>query len=107
MFAQPSPDLYTMIKYLDEAGRNREWLRCLLEEDDKAHITQAALWQDYKQRFGQSQIEGIRTLLPSVDIFKNVINCFHGKAIACILDGKFVIRGIRYWSEPIDFNEER
>jgi chromatin structure-remodeling complex subunit RSC9 len=108
--AQLPQDLYTQILRLDEPERSQQWLRCLFEEDPEESITQIALWQAYQQQFTQAQIDGGRPLLPAADFIKNVSTTFYDKAVAQVQAGdhnpKFIIRGIRYRSKPVDFNLE-
>ena len=108
--AQLPQDLYTQVLRLDEPERSQQWLRCLFEEDPEESITQIALWQAYQQQFSQAQNDGGRPLLPAADFIKNVSTTFYDKAVAQVQAGdhnpKFIIRGIRYRSKPVDLNLE-
>jgi chromatin structure-remodeling complex subunit RSC9 len=102
-------DLYAQILRLDEPERSSQWLRCLFEEDPDESITQIALWQAYQVQFTPAQNEGGRHLLPAADFIKNVSSTFYDKAVAQVQAGpiqKFIIRGIRHRTKPVDFNGE-
>jgi len=90
---------------LEEPERSSVWLRCLFEEDPDEFITQIALWQAYQARFtSAAQATGI-PLLAAAEFIKNVSATFLEKATAQVQPGpiqKFVIKGIRMRSIPVD-----
>ena len=106
----PLPNsLYHEILRLDEPDRSSHWLRCLFEEDPTESITQIALWQAYQFQFTRAQQDGGRPLLPAADFIKNVSTTFYDKAVAQVQSGpnpKFIIRGIRHRSKPLDLTGE-
>ncbi|KAF4637211.1 hypothetical protein G7Y89_g878 [Cudoniella acicularis] len=102
-------DLLAQLYKLDEPERSSQWLRCLFEEDREESITQIALWQAYQARFTSFSIETGRPLLPAAEFIKNVSNTFLEKAAAQVQAGpvqKFIIKGIRMRSVPVDFKGE-
>lgn len=102
-------ELLTQLLRLDEPERSSQWLRCLFEEDRDEYITQIALWQAYQARFTIAANETGRALLPAADFIKNVSTTFADKATAQVQTGatqKFIIKGIRMRSIPVDFKGE-
>ncbi|PQE05184.1 rsc complex subunit rsc9 protein [Rutstroemia sp. NJR-2017a BBW] len=102
-------DLLLEILKLEEPERSSKWLRCLFEEDPDESITQIALWQAYQARFSYLANETMRPLLPAADFIKNVSTTFGDKANAQVQSGpvqKFIIKGIRMRSAPVDLNGE-
>jgi chromatin structure-remodeling complex subunit RSC9 len=106
----PQHALDLMLK-LDETERSSMWLRCLFEEDPDEVITQIAFWQAYQTQFAPVQRETGRPLLQASDFIKNVSNTFVDKAQAQLQhlgpgNQRFVIKGLRYRSVPVDANGE-
>jgi len=102
-------DLHAQLLKLEEPERSSQWLRCLFEEDRDESITQIALWQAYQARFTAAVQETGRPLLPAADFIKNVSTTFAEKAAAQVQPGpvqKFIIKGIRMRSTPVDFKGE-
>ncbi|RDL37043.1 ARID-like protein [Venustampulla echinocandica] len=102
-------ELLAQLLKLDEPERSSQWLRCLFEEDSDESITQIALWQAYQAQFMPTTIETGRQLLPAAEFIKNVSTTFGEKATAQVQSGpvqKFIIKGIRMRSVPVDFFEE-
>ncbi|SZF05451.1 unnamed protein product [Blumeria hordei] len=100
-------ELFTELVKMDEPERSSLWLRCLFEEDSMESITQIALWQAYQSSFANSVVENGIPLLPAAEFIKNVSTTFADKAAAQVQPGavqKFIIKGIRYRSIPIDRN---
>jgi chromatin structure-remodeling complex subunit RSC9 len=116
---EPAPDdlarlpreLLTQLLRLDEPDRSSQWLRCLFEEDPQQAITQIKLWAAYQECFIPTVQETGRTILPAADFIKNVSSTFVDKATAQVQtrpgeETKFVIKGIRMRSVPVDFQGE-
>ncbi|RFU24706.1 hypothetical protein B7463_g11630, partial [Scytalidium lignicola] len=102
-------DLLTELLKLDEPERSSQWLRCLFEEDRDESITQIALWQAYQSRFADHVNETGKPLLAAAEFIKNVSTTFAERAAAQVQNGpvqKFIIKGIRMRSVPVDFKGE-
>ncbi|KAH8816125.1 hypothetical protein F5884DRAFT_775012 [Xylogone sp. PMI_703] len=102
-------DLLTELLKLDEPERSSQWLRCLFEEDRDESITQIALWQAYQSRFADHVNETGKPLLAAAEFIKNVSTTFADRAAAQVQTGpvqKFIIKGIRMRSVPVDFKGE-
>ncbi|ESZ90144.1 hypothetical protein SBOR_9471 [Sclerotinia borealis F-4128] len=102
-------DLLFEIAKFDEPERSSRWLRCLYEEDPDESITQIALWHAYQQQFTYLASQTSKPLLPAADFIKNVSTTFGDKANAQVQTGpvtKFIIKGIRCRSEPVDLQGE-
>lgn len=102
-------ELFTQLVSMEEPERSSLWLRCLFEEDAMESITQIALWQAYQGCFTSTVHESGIPLLPAAEFIKNVSTTFADKAAAQVQPGavqKFIIKGIRYRSIPIDKNGE-
>jgi chromatin structure-remodeling complex subunit RSC9 len=116
-YKKPAPDdiaplpqeLQAQLEKLDEPERSSHWLRCLFEEDRDESITQIAMWQAYQARFTPMALQTGRPLLPAAEFIKNVSSTFAEKASAQVQSGpvqKFIIKGIRRRSVPVDFRGE-
>jgi chromatin structure-remodeling complex subunit RSC9 len=102
-------ELLAQLLKLDEPERSSQWLRSLFEEDRDEFITQIALWQAYQACFTPAVAETNVQLLPAAEFIKNVSTTFQDKAAAQVQAGpvqKFVIKGIRRRSVPIDMKGE-
>ncbi|CAD6446232.1 49f2a253-7626-47e7-8305-42f1e1033ed5 [Sclerotinia trifoliorum] len=102
-------DLLLEISKFEEPERSSRWLRCLYEEDPDESITQIALWHAYQQQFSYLATATSKALLPAADFIKNVSTTFGDKANAQVQNGpvtKFIIKGIRCRSEPVDLQGE-
>ncbi|KAI1000521.1 hypothetical protein K3495_g7672 [Podosphaera aphanis] len=102
-------ELFAQLAQMDEPDRSSVWLRCLFEEDVTESITQIALWQAYQSCFASTAQESGVPLLPAAEFIKNVSTTFADKAAAQVQAGavqKFIIKGIRYRSVPVDRNGE-
>jgi chromatin structure-remodeling complex subunit RSC9 len=102
-------ELQSELEKLDEPERSSQWLRCLFEEDRDESITQIAMWQAYQARFTPMAMQTGRALLPAAEFIKNVSTTFGDKAAAQVQSGpvqKFIIKGIRRRSVPVDFKGE-
>ncbi|TQS39166.1 hypothetical protein Golomagni_00309 [Golovinomyces magnicellulatus] len=103
-------ELFTELVSMEEPDRSSLWLRCLFEEDVMESITQIALWQAYQSCFTNSVQESGIPLLPAAEFIKNVSTTFADKAAAQVQSGavqKFIIKGIRYRSVPINSKGEK
>jgi chromatin structure-remodeling complex subunit RSC9 len=116
---EPAPDdlaplpreLLTQLLRLEEPERSSQWLRCLFEEDSHQAITQIKLWAAYQECFVPTVQETGRSILPAADFIKNVSSTFVDKATAQVQhrpgeEQKFVIKGIRMRSVPVDLQGE-
>jgi chromatin structure-remodeling complex subunit RSC9 len=116
---EPAPDdlaplpreLLTQLLRLEEPERSSQWLRCLFEEDPQQAITQIKLWAAYQECFVPTVQETGRSILPAADFIKNVSSTFVDKATAQVQhrpgeEQKFVIKGIRMRSVPVDLQGE-
>ncbi|QSZ36094.1 hypothetical protein DSL72_007219 [Monilinia vaccinii-corymbosi] len=102
-------DLLLEIAKFEEPERSSRWLRCLYEEDPDESITQIALWHAYQQQFTYLANQTSKPLLPAADFIKNVSTTFGDKVNAQVQTGpvtKFIIKGIRFRTEPIDLQGE-
>lgn len=102
-------DLLFEITKFNEPERSSRWLRCLYEEDPDESITQIALWHAYQQQFTYLAAQTGIQLLPAADFIKNVSSTFGDKVNAQVQTGaitKFIIKGIRCRSEPINLQGE-
>ena len=107
--ARVPKELLTQLLSLAEPERSSQWLRSLFEEDPQEKITQIALWQAYQACFASHTAETNVQLLPAAEFIKNVSTTFQDKAAAQVQQGlvqKFIIRGIRYRTTPVDMKGE-
>ena len=97
-------DLLDIICKRQEPARSSEWLKACFEEDPNADITQIELWQAYQKRFSEySNPEN--PLLAAADFIKNVsttLPAATAQVVGTPTTQKFIIRGIRPRSVPVD-----
>jgi chromatin structure-remodeling complex subunit RSC9 len=103
-------ELLAQLNALAEPDRSSHWLRCLFEEDPYESLTQIALWQAYQARFTPPVTQNsAHPMLPAAEFIKNVSTTFGEKVSAQVQPGpvpKFIIKGIRMRSTPVDFHGE-
>lgn len=106
-------DLQERLLAMEEPERCYMWLRCLFEEDSDASITQIAIWTAYQASFSGRLSQMGKAMISPADFIRNV-NHVWTTAGAQIIRGpkgenqKFIIKGIRARSRPVDpDNEER
>lgn len=106
-------DLQERLLAMEEPERCYMWLRCLFEEDNDASITQIAIWTAYQASFSGKLSQMGKAMISPADFIRNV-NHVWTTAGAQIIRGpkgenqKFIIKGIRARSRPVDpENEER
>lgn len=104
-------DLQERLLLMEEPERCYMWLRCLFEEDAEASITQIAIWTAYQSSFSNKLSQMGKTMISPADFIRNV-NHVWTTAGAQIIRGpkgenqKFIIKGIRARSRPIDAERE-
>lgn len=104
-------DLQERLLAMEEPERCYMWLRCLFEEDAEASITQIAIWTAYQSSFSSRLSQMGKTMISPADFIRNV-NHVWTTAGAQIIRGpkgenqKFIIKGIRARSRPVDPENE-
>ncbi|GIZ39585.1 hypothetical protein CKM354_000296400 [Cercospora kikuchii] len=85
---------------LDEPERSSEWLRMCFVSDPTADMTQISLWQAYQGTFAPHQ--ATHPHLIAGDFIKNVSSTFQGATAQVAAANKYVIKGIRSRTAPVD-----
>lgn len=104
-------DLQERLLAMEEPERCYMWLKCLFEEDNEASITQIAIWTAYQSSFSSRLSQMGKTMISPADFIRNV-NHVWTTAGAQIIRGpkgenqKFIIKGIRARSRPVDPDNE-
>ncbi|KAF3761785.1 hypothetical protein M406DRAFT_95050 [Cryphonectria parasitica EP155] len=104
-------DLQERLLAMEEPERCYMWLRCLFEEDAEASITQIAIWTAYQSSFSSRLSQMGKSMISPADFIRNV-NHVWATAGAQIIRGpkgenqKFIIKGIRARSRPVDPENE-
>lgn len=104
-------DLLERLLAMEEPERCYMWLRSLFEEDAEASITQIAIWTAYQSSFSSRVTQLGKAMISPADFIRNV-NHVWTTAGAQIIRGpkgenqKFIIKGIRARSRPVDPENE-
>lgn len=104
-------DLQDRLLAIEEPERCYMWLRSLFEEDSDASITQIAIWTAYQSSFSSRLSQMGKSMISPADFIRNV-NHVWTSAGAQIIRGpkgenqKFIIKGIRARSRPVDPDHE-
>ncbi|PNS14179.1 Chromatin structure-remodeling complex subunit rsc9 [Sphaceloma murrayae] len=88
-----------MLRYA-EPERSSHWLRMCFEDDPSAEMTQIDLWKSYQGTFLKHNLT--HPHLIAGDFIKNVSNTFSGASAQVAGQNKYVIRGIKPRSVPVD-----
>lgn len=91
-----------LLKY-DEPDRSSHWLRMCFQDDPNSEVTQIDLWKSYQGTF--APYSATHTHLIAGDFIKNVSTTFKGASAQVAAGNKYVIRGIRPRSVPIDYKQ--
>ncbi|KAF4548093.1 ARid/BRIGHT DNA-binding domain-containing protein 2 [Elsinoe fawcettii] len=96
-----APGLIEELLRYNEPERSSHWLRMCFEDDPTAEMTQIDLWKSYQGTFLKHNIT--HPHLIAGDFIKNVSNTFNGASAQVAGQNKYVIRGIKPRSIPVDY----